>query len=588
MLGLVTLLGVMHTFALSSRIKAGRHFTLDGIDLTVIAFVLYATGRFYTGPSAYLGRLEWMSILGYAMVFFVARYAVAHSTNGLVLVAILLAVAAGVNAFAIYLSRHPEFLPYGERLHLHYAPRWTGSYGCPNHFGYFLVMGVSAALAFGFFAQVGWTFRIISFYLAGFFMVGVGFSLSRGSWIALFFALLGLSIFAISKKLIRWWIPTAGLAAFVMLLTVLIVQVPAFHQRVKDLTVSWETGRFETYVRVVLARDALKIIRDYPWWGTGPATFANVHPHYQIPTFSSLAVYTHNDYLNLLSDYGVVGGLLVLIFLVLVSVKLAQALRQHQDWPDRVLIATGIGAWAALLWHSLVDFNLHIPANAFIFFILIGLAVRRLNYDQKTDRGLVTLPSWLAPLGVAMVTLALLLPLQKTARAYFPAQQAQRLLASHQSDQAVSTAFNATKIDSSSSYISTMLGDYYRLQAAQLRDARERYPLAQQAEKWYRRGLQAEPLDETIRVRLAMSLDLMRRFPEAYMYYQQALKNHPYNGYFWAALGAHHFARGQLLTAKWAYGKSLECPAGSEEARLGLEKLSELIRRFDLDHRTIP
>ena len=100
----------------------------------------------------------------------------------------------------------------------------------------------------------------------------------------------------------------------------------------------------------------------------------------------------HNDYLELLASAGVVGALLFLTFLVLFVRHARGRLREGTPFTR----AAALGALAGLFGvavHSLVDFGLHVTANAFVFAALVALAAARVRDDgggaarvQKTSR----------------------------------------------------------------------------------------------------------------------------------------------------------------------------------------------------------
>jgi hypothetical protein len=83
----------------------------------------------------------------------------------------------------------------------------------------------------------------------------------------------------------------------------------------------------------------------------------------------------------------------VLFFIAAVTLKFFQPLIVDNRWQDRVLVAAGFAAWAALLVHSLVDFNLHVPANALWLFSLTGMGLGRVKGEKHWST------SSLAPLG---------------------------------------------------------------------------------------------------------------------------------------------------------------------------------------------
>jgi O-antigen ligase len=127
--------------------------------------------------------------------------------------------------------------------------------------------------------------------------------------------------------------------------------------------------------RVAMYRDAWRVFLDHPWAGTGLGTFRTVYPRYAsfyLP--DAIVDHAHNDYLELLVDTGLAGGLCGLAFLVLFFWQNLNNLQASRGRLPPAVIAGSLAACAGLLLHSLVDFNLHIPANALIFLLLASLA----------------------------------------------------------------------------------------------------------------------------------------------------------------------------------------------------------------------
>ncbi|MCW5201229.1 O-antigen ligase family protein, partial [Desulfobulbus sp. F4] len=125
--------------------------------------------------------------------------------------------------------------------------------------------------------------------------------------------------------------------------------------------------------RILIWRDTLRIIADFPVVGTGFGTFFDVFPKYKTLPDELIYDHAHNDYLELLSDSGLIGFLLAAWF---VGSVLKQGLRQLVSRHDRLAVLSTIGAFsgtAGLLFFSLTDFNLHNWANGLYFFFLCGL-----------------------------------------------------------------------------------------------------------------------------------------------------------------------------------------------------------------------
>jgi O-antigen ligase len=57
---------------------------------------------------------------------------------------------------------------------------------------------------------------------------------------------------------------------------------------------------------------AVQMWRDHFWWGVGPAHYDYRFRQYRPETMQMRPGRVHNDYLNLLADWGTVGGIIVL------------------------------------------------------------------------------------------------------------------------------------------------------------------------------------------------------------------------------------------------------------------------------------
>lgn len=134
--------------------------------------------------------------------------------------------------------------------------------------------------------------------------------------------------------------------------------------------------------RVSMARDTTRIFRDHLWVGTGLGTLETVFPRYQTDYNGRIVDHAHDDYLELLAETGVIGGLLGLAFIALLFRQGIANLNSREREFERTFHAGALAACAALLVHSFVDFNLHIPSNALLFLLLATLASadRRLRH----------------------------------------------------------------------------------------------------------------------------------------------------------------------------------------------------------------
>ncbi len=589
LLGVIAVLLMIQAVRLLAIPGAGAFRHVDAIDLSVVLFVVYALIRWQTSPTEYFSRVEVLNVIGYAILFFTCRYGLVRREYGLALVIVLAVLGAAETGFGYYLSlhsdvNHPESLwfPFGptERLQLHYAPRWVGTYGCPDHYAALLVMALGAMLAIGCFSKLGWPVRIVCCYLAAVILVAIFYSYSRGGWLALVGCFGALTFFALRYGTLRWWVLVIGLVLLSGAVTTIYKDSPTVQSRVAEIADAVHDGTVQNYFRVQLARDALHIAHDYPAFGTGPATFIFVHPRYQGPLMAYRAELTHDDYLNCLCDYGLVGFAIAMFFVWAVTLALFQRVRADFRWGDRVVVATALAAWCALLIHSLFDFNLHIPANAMVLFALAGLGLRRLPREE-IPRHWSTLP--LAPLGRwlgwGLLVFALLdaAELGRTAVSDILYEHTFATAETASSVESIQALDEALTIDPGNAQAMVLLGDLYRVRALKEKEIGERVSEGQRALEAYAKAWKANPLDDTIQARRGLTFDAMRRYSEAFFCYQVAVTAQPYDGQFWSALGNHFWQRGLLQKAEQAYLIASQCPHGSEGAAASAHEVRAIL-----------
>jgi O-antigen ligase len=130
-------------------------------------------------------------------------------------------------------------------------------------------------------------------------------------------------------------------------------------------------------MRLNITGDSLRMFSKRPVGGWGLGTFPTVYPSYRSFYTNLFVNEAHNDYAQLLVETGLLGFGLMLWFLVrLYQYGLPTSRRWEFEWDGAVSLAALLGCTGILL-HSFVDFNLQIPANAALFYVLCGLAASR-------------------------------------------------------------------------------------------------------------------------------------------------------------------------------------------------------------------
>ena len=124
--------------------------------------------------------------------------------------------------------------------------------------------------------------------------------------------------------------------------------------------------------RFGIYKDTLSMFRARPVAGWGLDCFTTVFPQFQTFYTDRIVNAAHNDYLQLLAETGVIGFGLMVWFLV---AMFRSALRRTRrpGFVSSAKMAALLGC-CGILVHSMADFNLHIAANAAMFYALAALA----------------------------------------------------------------------------------------------------------------------------------------------------------------------------------------------------------------------
>ena len=119
------------------------------------------------------------------------------------------------------------------------------------------------------------------------------------------------------------------------------------------------------------------IFKDFPLLGSGLGTFTEVFSMYR--SFHVVGLHTHaeNDFLQLASEVGVVGvGVLFVLFMFLFYKGVAGIRSLRHGEPQRYIGIGGLVGILALMFHSIVERNIQVPANAFLYTVMWTITLR--------------------------------------------------------------------------------------------------------------------------------------------------------------------------------------------------------------------
>lgn len=543
----------------------------------VFIFLLYAMVRCRVVLLTYIAGRELLYVTVYASLFFIVINNLNHRNSATVITFCLIGLGLVLSWLAVYQFATRSASVWGVPRMGQYVGRGGGTYINPNHLAGFLGMVIPLALSYTFVSRFKPTIKVLLCYCALAMLAGIGVSLSRGGMVAVGITLVAFCFllgFQRGYGFIGLGILTALVAGGIVFST----ESGALQKRYEAAFKKGEPAD----TRLAYWPAAIHIFEDHPLWGGGPGHFDSEFARYRPPVVQSRPVYTHNDYLNTLSDWGAVGLLIVLTTcgLVYYSAFKTWPVLLQADHPDAVesrksdklafLLGATLGLLALLL-HSMVDFNMHVPANAAIAVTLMALicAQSRFATDHywKNPRlfGKIALTVVLAA-AVAWLGAA---SWPRTREAWWRWRAKNEKIPDAERVAAWKNAYDAEPGNFENSYY---LGEYYRLASQEGNPGYENQ--ARDAMTWYAKSMAANPLDALPPLRYGMCLDWIGQTNEATPYFYKAEKLDPNNVYVATCVGRHYMELHDYAAAKkwFEHSKAIKW---STYADWSLESLKE-------------
>ena len=200
-------------------------------------------------------------------------------------------------------------------------------------------------------------------------VIGLVMSRSRMGNAAFFTALIAVALLAL------WFYkrPPALLKPLVISILLLDMVLISSMFGLDKLQQRYQDTSFVSEARDEVVQDALPLLSEYGWTGTGGGTFYTVFPAMQPQAYSGFYDHAHNDYLQFAIELGVPLTLLLLVWLIWLGYLALQVMRTHDHKLERGLSFAALMALVHMALHSTVDFSLQAPANALLFLTILML-----------------------------------------------------------------------------------------------------------------------------------------------------------------------------------------------------------------------
>ncbi len=532
-----SLIGVVGLLAIVSVRRMGPAPGMWCLSIATLFFG-YILARAYFSPMPYIARSDLYSVLAGLVVYFYTACILTTARQRMIFLACLLALAIGHTLVgAIQFRDGKNFMPISWLQRYDYGARASGFYICPNHLAGLMEALGALGLSIICWSRIKTWKKLLLGYAVAVCYVAIVLTGSRGGYLSATFSLF---VFAFLSALVLrrvrghlFW-SLGGLSILIAVL--LALGVTAAVKKSSYLTSRAENTFELTNMRLYLWRSALQQWQIEPIFGTGSATFLYYGRLLRDERVQEDPIYVHNDYLNLLAEYGAVGAAGLALFL---GVHLFCGFRSFRGLgPKRVeasqrLLSNGlalnIGALSAVasyLAHSVFDFNLHIPANlllmAFVFGLLANDGMLRANEISAT-----TPDKWWWRLLLPVLGGALVVQSVRLFPGEYFSERARMAVRDGQGALGVRFALQGIEWDPENPDLYLRLGMARNIMGQQMENAAARSSFLTEGIAALQRARELAPRDEIYALELASALDQSKRFDEAEKVYNDAISLDP-------------------------------------------------------------
>jgi O-antigen ligase len=327
---------------------------------------------------------KWLSLIGFFLFLLYGRLLDDTRIRSRLIIVIML-VGAGEAFYGMieFFSGHRHILFLDDSS---FMSSVTGTFINKNYFAGYLLMVIP--LAMGFLLSrlaiqaddyINWRQILSSLegknLLIGFgiilMILGLFFSVSRMGIISLLLSFSLLAVLFRDPRKGKWFSKTSILLIGLALLWAgwigLDAVISRFFSAPEDFKMRW-----------MLWGDTLRIFKDFPVFGSGLGTFPHIFPMYRSFHIQGMVTHAENDFLQFISDVGLLGfGVLLIAFIFFLSKAVSgiRSISSPADSQRYICLGSLVGIFA-LVFHSLVERNIQIPANAFLFSFIFSLALK--------------------------------------------------------------------------------------------------------------------------------------------------------------------------------------------------------------------
>lgn len=561
--------------------------------IAALLFFSYISIRAFLSPEPYLARTDlYTAMAGMAVYLLVALNLTSSRWRTLLVGAIFALALINCGVGALQFFKGQDFMVFSFLPRPPWGTRVSGLYGYPNHLSGFLEMTLMLGLAMTFWSRWPSWVKMLLGYSCVMFVLCIVASGSRGGYIS---TVVGLLVFVLLSLVLVGKLGSGRVISIFLVGLVLLGGVGWGVRKAMSKSFFLESRAENTLTvdisRMRLWQAAWKQFRLSPVVGTGSGTYLYYGRQFRSPALYTDPVHAHNDYFELLAEYGIVGIIAAVIFLEThlrrgwnsITRRLRGGASFEGMGSNSLALSVGaLSAAAACLTHCMLDFNLHMPANLLTVALIFGLLAMPGEGAEAVDEEEEE-PGWPPALRFILPVLGALMIVRiaPTAPAEYYAERTRNILADwhrlvspEPNIEMEALARRGLEWDSRNPELYAAIAEAQLTQGNLATEAAAKDKFFAQAIESYRQALEYAPRNVGYVLGLASALDLAERFAEADPIFARAMELDPNAGVTHTAFANHLVVQGKLDQAAAEYQIGFQLGAW-QGGQAGLQYIKE-------------
>ncbi|MFM8718017.1 MAG: O-antigen ligase family protein [Chthoniobacterales bacterium] len=535
-------------------------------------FALYLWWRQSAAPDPYAAQADSWLMLGFLCVYFSAAWQLRSGGPRALLLGVVFLLVVGQSLIAIaQFAAETPFHPWPDLARHMSLPRgdaaawragWlSGTFASRTALAGALEVGTFLALGLLVWGRGGAAVKLLLLWVASAGFAGLSLSLSRSAYLGVpaglaAFSLLSFFIVRRGAQVHRGWL-TAG-ALFLVALSVLLAVwagAESFSVQMRLTELHLDPYRQDLWFITVPPMLSLD-----PWLGAGANMFDQLSLRYRGTGFTAKPIHAHNDWLQLLAEYGRIGLALGLAFFVVhVAAGWRNALKMAREIPSLGLLpqsttlglaAGSVGAAVAVGVHAFFDYGMHIPA----FVLLAGLCGGWLAGARKADdtRELGAMPWWLKPFALLPLVVGVILGISvfREAPAEYRALLSENALCSGDADAAWDEAMTGLILRPANPRLLLLAGESAGQLGTAASSPEEKREWHSRASAYFYEASRERPFFAYTWRERSLALDYQDRFREALPVHLRAIARDPDHARGYEYLAYYYWGQGNKAEAR--------------------------------------